>query len=250
MSLLRGLAIPAALILLWQGLAMWHDLQSDTLAAPREIILALGAALTGSTIWKDTADTFAAGGLGLALGFGLGAATGVLFGILPPLSRLMRVTVELLRPLPSISIVPIALLIFGFGYSLEIAIVAFATYFPVLVLTENAVRQIEPRLWEVARALDLSFAARVIKIVVPAVVPRLFVALRLAAGIALIVAITVEIAANPMGLGARLMQASASLRPADMFATLFWVAYLGWLLNWVMLRLQGLLFPATRGAPR
>ena len=250
MSLLRGLAIPAALILLWQGLAMWYDLQSDTLAAPREIILALGAALTGSTIWKDTADTFAAGGLGLALGFGLGAATGVLFGILPPLSRLMRVTVELLRPLPSISIVPIALLIFGFGYSLEIAIVAFATYFPVLVLTENAVRQIEPRLWEVARALDLSFAARVIKIVVPAVVPRLFVALRLAAGIALIVAITVEIAANPMGLGARLMQASASLRPADMFATLFWVAYLGWLLNWVMLRLQGLLFPATRGAPR
>jgi len=102
----------------------------------------------------------------------------------------------------------------------------------------------------VARALRLSFGARVFKIVVPAVVPRLFVALRLAAGIALIVAITVEIAANPMGLGARLMQASASLRPADMFATLFWVAFLGWLLNWGMLRLQELLFPAVPGAAR
>jgi len=250
MSLLRGLAIPVALLLLWQALSMWHGVQSDTIAAPREIFAALGSALASASLWKDTGDTFAAGGLGLALGFALGAATGILFGIIPPVSRLMRVTVELLRPLPSISIVPIALLIFGFGYSLEIVIVAFATYFPVLVLTESAVRQIEPRLSEVARALRLSFGARVFKIVVPAVVPRLFVALRLAAGIALIVAITVEIAANPMGLGARLMQASASLRPADMFATLFWVAFLGWLLNWGMLRLQELLFPALPGAAR
>lgn len=246
---LRGLALPIGLLLLWQ-LALFNGTQSDTLAAPADILKALWQGLMTADLWADTADTLAAGGMGLALGFGLGTATGILFALIPPVSRIMRVTVELLRPLPSIAIVPIALLIFGFGYQLEVAIVAFATFFPVMLLAEGAVRQVEPRLSEVARALGLSPLARIGKIVLPAVLPRLFVALRLAVGIALIVAITVEIVANPMGLGARLMRASSSLRPDDMFATLFWVAFLGWSLNWGMLRLQMLLFPAMSGSVR
>lgn len=248
MTALKALALPAGLLLLWQLAVTLTGLQSDTIAAPEAIFAALARGLGSGAFWADTADTLAAGGMGLALGFGLGVVSGVLFGLVPPVGKVMRVTVELLRPLPSIAILPIALLIFGFGYRLEVAIVAFATCFPVLVLTEAAVRQIEPRLAEVARALGLSPKARVTKIVLPAVLPRLFVALRLAAGIGLIVAITVEIAANPIGLGARLMQASNSLRPDDMFATLFWIGFLGWALNWGMLRLQGWLFPASRGA--
>ncbi|PWE28565.1 ABC transporter permease [Pararhodobacter marinus] len=248
MTALKGLALPVALLVLWQLAVVLSGMQSDTIAAPDAIFAALGRALTEPAFWADTGDTLAAGGMGLALGFGLGTLSGVLFGLIPPVGRVMRVTVELLRPLPAIAILPIALLIFGFGYRLEVAIVAFGTCFPVLVLTEAAVRQIEPRLSEVARALALSPGARVRKIVLPAVLPRLFVALRLAAGIGLIIAITVEIAANPIGLGARLMQASNSLRPADMYATLFWIGAIGWALNWGMLRLQLWLFPATRGA--
>ncbi len=250
MKALRGLAFPALLVALWQIMAWTFGIQSDTLAAPTAILAALGRALAAPTLWQDTGDTLAAGGLGLLLGGGLGVAVGLAFGSFAPLSRLMRVTVEILRPLPAIAIVPIALLIFGFGYAMEIAIVAFATFFPVLILTEAAVRQIEPRLAEVARVLRLNPGARITKITLPAILPRLFVALRLAAGIALIVAITVEIAANPMGLGARLMLAASSLRPADMFATLFWVGLLGWLLNWAMLRLEAWLFPAGKAVAR
>ena len=147
-----------------------------------------------------------------------------MFGLIPPVSRLLRLTVEILRPVPAIAIVPIALLIFGFGYRLEIAIVAFACFFPLLILTESAVRQIAPRLIEVSRVLRLGQTQRLTKIVLPASLPRIFVALRLAGGVALIVAVTVEIAANPMGLGYRLMVAGQSLRPADMFATLIWIA--------------------------
>ena len=82
-----------------------------------------------------------------------------------------------------------------------------ACVWPLLILTRAAVAGVEPRLMEVARALRLGLAARVFKIIVPAALPRIFVAFRLAAGIALIVAVTVEIAVNPLGLGEGIMTA-------------------------------------------
>jgi NitT/TauT family transport system permease protein len=126
---------------------------------------------------------------------------------------------------------------------MEISIIAFACFFPVLLLTESAIRQISPRLMEVARVMRLTSVQRTFKIVFPAVLPRLFVAMRLAAGVALIVSVTVEIAANPQGLGYNLMLAGQSLRPADMFAILFWIGLIGWTLNWALMRTERKLFP-------
>ena len=249
MTRLKGLALPAALVLVWQSAAMALGVQSDSLSRPSEIVVALVSGLADGSLLAASGRTLAAAMGGLLIGAALGALFGLAFGLLPPLSRLMRVTVEALRPIPAVAIMPIALLAFGFGYRMEIAIIAFACFFPIMILTEQAIRHIAPQLIEVARVLRLSTADRIAKIVVPASLPRLFVALRLAAGIALIVAVTVEVAANPMGLGYRLMTAAQSLRPADMFATLVWVGLIGWGLNRALALLEARLFaPAPAGA--
>ena len=65
--------------------------------------------------------------------------------------RAAFLTVEMLRPIPSVALLPLSLLIFGFGYRMEVAVIAFATFWPSLILTQSAVAQIEPRLIEVAR---------------------------------------------------------------------------------------------------
>jgi sulfonate transport system permease protein len=95
-----------------------------------------------------------------------------------------------------------------------IAVIAFASFWPMLVLVQAAVRQVEPRLLEVAHALA-AVAARALhfKIVLPAMVPRLFVALRLGVAVALVVAVTVEIAANPQRHGLRDDDCAAEPRP-------------------------------------
>ena len=130
------------------------------------------------------------------------------------------------------------MLVFGFGFRMEISIVAFATFWPLLLLTQAAVQQVEPRLLEVASALNLSRLARTTKIVLPAVLPRLFVALRLGVAIALVVAVTVEIAANPSGMGYALMIAQQSLAPELMLAWLFWIGLVGYAINAAALTLQ------------
>ena len=101
---------------------------------------------------------------------------------------------------------------------------------------------VEPRLIQVARALGFGLASCVWKIILPAALPRIFVAFRLAVGIALIVAVTVEIAANPLGLGYNMMLAQQTLQPELMFALLFWLGIMGWALNHAMLWSQKRLF--------
>jgi NitT/TauT family transport system permease protein len=141
-----------------------------------------------------------------------------------------------------VAVIPIALVALGFGYRLEIAIVSFACLWPLLVLSRAAVAGVEPRLIEVARVLRLGIFARVFKIIAPAALPRIFVAFRLAAGISLVVAVTVEIAVNPMGLGAGIMTAGQALRPDVMLAYLLWIGLVGFALNAALVFAQRRLF--------
>lgn len=114
------------------------------------------------------------------------------------------------------------------------AIVAFACIWSPLIYTRSVVRSIEPRLLEVSRALRLSPLAQVSKIVMPAALPRIFLAFRLGLGVALIVAVTVEIAVNPLGLGFGIMKAQQALLPDLMLAYVVWIGLLGFALNLVM----------------
>jgi NitT/TauT family transport system permease protein len=242
-STLKGLALPVALIVAAEIAGRMVDLShSDSLAPPSAIARAFYEAVADGSLIVATRDTLASAFAGLAIGASLGLLIGIILGVLPIADRLMEVTIESIRPIPSIAILPIVLIALGFGYRLEIAIVAFACLWSPLILTRAAVRGVEPRLIEVSRALRLTPAARIAKIVIPAALPRIFVAFRLAVGIALIVAVTVEIAINPLGLGHGIMTAQQALRPDLMLAYLVWLGILGFGLNALMVLAQQRLF--------
>jgi NitT/TauT family transport system permease protein len=248
---LRGLVIPLALLVVAQVAWVLAHPQSDSVAPPSAVAVALVAALGDGLILHATYQTLGAAAAGLALGFAIGLSAGLLLGLSRPADRLMEFSVEAFRPIPSVALIPVAMLIYGFGYRMEIAIVAFATLWPILILTRAATAAVNKRLREVARLLGFGFVSQLRKIILPAVMPRVFVALRLAIGIALIVAVSVEIAANPLGLGYTMMVAEQSLHPDVMLALLVWIGLLGWILNALFLRLQKRLFPASRfGAGR
>jgi NitT/TauT family transport system permease protein len=238
----KGLLVPAALLIAAELSARVFGISQDNLAAPSAILVAFWDILRDGSLLHSTAQTLGAALAGLAIGGGLGLTLGILIGLFTPLARLLQVTIEALRPIPSIALLPIALLIFGFGYRLEIALVAFSTIWPVLILTQAAVAGIEPLLIDVSRVLRMGRVGRVTRIMIPATLPRIFVAFRLAAGIALIVAVTAEIANNPIGLGTDLNNAQQVMRPATMFAVLIWVGIVGWVLNAGLLLAQRRLF--------
>lgn len=241
MKIWRTLALPAVLLVLAEIGARAGG-PSNTIAPPSEVLVALFGALADGSLLAATRDTLASAFAGLAIGAAIGLSLGVLFGSVSALDRLTELSVELVRPIPSVAVIPIALVALGFGYRLEIAIVAFACLWPLLVLSRSAVAGVEPRLIEVARVLRLGPFARIFKIIAPAALPRIFVAFRLAAGISLVVAVTVEIAVNPMGLGAGIMTAGQALRPDAMLAYLLWIGIIGFGLNAALTFAQNRLF--------
>jgi NitT/TauT family transport system permease protein len=227
----KALLLPVAALVLLEIWARAIHLQSDSLAPPSAVAIALVEAFMDGSVLTATRDTLISAFAGLAIGGAVGLTFGIALGIFRIFDRLMEVTIEAIRPIPSIALLPIALIALGFGYRMEIVIVAFACVWPILILSRAAIGGIEPRLIEVSRALRLSPADRVRKIIIPAALPRIFLAFRLAAGIALIVAVTVEIAINPIGLGAAIMTAQQALRPDLMLAYLLWIGVIGYALN-------------------
>jgi NitT/TauT family transport system permease protein len=91
---------------------------------------------------------------------------------------------------PSVALIPISLLIFGFSRNMSAAVAAFACFWPILIVTISSVRGIDPRLMEVGRMLGFPLSRRVWKLALPAAVPGLMVGIRIAAGIAIVVAVT------------------------------------------------------------
>ena len=239
---MKGLVVPVVLVLIAELCARLFGVSSDSLAAPSQVLAAAVGIVADGSLFIMTGQTLFAALVGLLIGGGLGLVVAILLGLMPPLARLMHFSVEAFRPIPAIAVLPIMLMIYGFGYRMEIAIIAFACFWPVLIIGQAAVAGIEPRLIEVSQVLGLTFLGRVTKIVLPAALPRLFVAFRLAAAVSLIVAVTVEIAMNPQGLGYELMAAQSSLRPEVMFAILLWVGLIGWGLNAFLLFAQNRLF--------
>lgn len=242
MKIAKALVLPIALLILWEVAMRVSGVQSDSLAAPSQIAVAFFNAMLDGTIPWRTAETLRAALTGLAIGAGSGLIASILLGLIPPVARLMQFSIEVLRPVPAVALIPVAILTLGFGYAMEVSLVAFATFWPVLIYGHAAITNIEPQLLDVSRVLRLSSVGRVTKIVLPATLPRYFVAFRLATAVSLIVAVTVEIAANPLGIGYELMTASQSLHPDLMFALVLWIGLVGWGLNGALLFAQRRLF--------
>lgn len=242
MKPLKGALFPVAFLLLWEIGMRASGIQSDSLAPPSQIVVAFYEALIDGTVLDRTAQTLFVVICGLGIGGGLALVFSVLMGLIPAFARLMQFSIEVLRPVPPVALIPVAMLIFGFGFPMEITLCAFACFWPVAIYGHAAIVNIEPQLLDLSRVLRLSPLQRVVKIVLPAALPRYFVGLRLSAAVSLIIAVTVEITINPLGVGFELMKASQSLHPDRMFAMLLWIGVIGGGLNWALLFAQRRLF--------
>jgi NitT/TauT family transport system permease protein len=233
---MRGLVIPALLLALWEAGSRAGVLPPDSTSRPSDIARAFVQALTDGSLLRDTWLTFEAALLGFAIAAVLGILLGAILGLSPRSERAVGPSIEALRPIPAVALMPLALLVFGFGLRMEAAVVAFAALWPVLLMTVSAVHGVEPRLLELSRSLEFSFGEQLRKVILPAAFGRIAVGLRLALAISLVVAVTVEIVLNPRGLGHSMIAAQQALRSDLMYAQLLWLGLVGWTLNKVTQR--------------
>ena len=227
----RGALVPLGLLLLWEVAGRLGMIPVDSVSMPSSMWSAGATLLRDGVLLSATVQTLHTTLQGLAFAILLGVAVGIVFGLFPRVQGVVGPTLEVLRPVPPVAFIPLALLIFGFGVALEVSIIVLASVWPILIVTVAAVRGIEPRLIEVGHVLELSLVRRIKTIVLPATAARIGVGIRIAAGVALVVAITVEIVLNPRGLGYEMIVAQQKLQVDILFALILWTGCVGVLFN-------------------
>lgn len=248
----RGFVVPVAVVVFWHVATQFGWMSPEAFSRPLDVARALGGILADGSLPLATLQTLQAAFVGLVLAILLGIPLGILIGTSKVANRTIMPTLDLLRPVPPVALIPLSLLVFGFGVSMEAAVIAFASVWAVLLATMAGVRALEGRLSEVARTLEMTRMAYIRKIVLPAALGRVLVGIRLAVGIALVVAVTVEIVVNPRGMGYGMIIAQQSLRPDLVYAQLIWIGFVGWAINWGILQLDRRYlgrFTGTRGRP-
>ena len=167
----------------------------------------------------------------LAVGFVLGTLSGGVLGVLTGRSRvaaaLLDIPVTALYATPMVALVPILVLWFGFGTSAKIMVVLLFTIFPVLINTMRGVREVDPRLVEVARAFCSTEYRLWIDLVLPSALPFMMTGIRLAIGRALIAVIVAEFYTAIAGLGYLIVSNAHAFQTARVFVPVVLLMILG-----------------------
>lgn len=238
-----GLLTMVGLLGLWEGAVRSGMLEFQYLPAPSAIGRGIGTVISSGELATSTLHTLRVTLLGWLLASVLGAGLGVVLGLSNTAWRYSMASIEVMRAIPPVTLVPVALLVFGFSVRMELTIILFVSAWPVLVNTIDGVRGVRSELLDVARVLRLAPAARIRKIVLPAALPSIVVGLRLALSLSLVLAVVAEMIGNPSGLGNALVRSSQALRPEEMFAYVFAIGLLGVALNAGLQRLVARVTP-------
>jgi ABC-type nitrate/sulfonate/bicarbonate transport system permease component len=231
---LSGLATVAGLLALWQATLALGLFDYDYLPSPTAIAQAFVSEVRSGGLSTEAAHTLAATGIAWAVAVLVGGVSGVLLGLFAPLRLLFVGSIDLLRPLPTIAFVPVAVLALGFSTATEVAVASVAGLWPMLANTMGGTQSVPTRMHEVGATLRLGRVRRVRSIVLPAAAPMILAGARLALGIVLVVVVVVEMVGNPAGLGYQIVRAQQSLQPEAMFAYVLTVGVIGVALNAIL----------------
>ncbi|MBK6013075.1 ABC transporter permease [Streptomyces sp. MBT53] len=187
--------------------------------------------LNDGAFWSALGDTLTGWALGLAIAVGAGIVAGVLLSVVPYLREATASTIEFLRPIPSVALIPLAVLLYGTELKSVLLLVVYASFWQILIQVLYGVQDVDPVAEETARSYGLGTWARVRHVLWPSALPYVMTGVRLAAAVALILTITAELVIGAPGLGATIMVAQSSQAVPEMYALIVVTGLLGLIIN-------------------
>lgn len=204
---------------------------SEYLPPASRIAVALADEAGQQRFWIALGDTARTWGIGLAIAVGAGVVAGVVIGSVPILRAFTASTVEFLRPIPSVALIPLAVLLYGTGMTATLLLVVYASFWQVLVQVLHGVADLDPVASDTARSYRLSTASRIRWLIWPTALPYVVTGVRLATAVALILTITGELIIGTPGLGKEIAVAQSSGAVPAMYALIVVTGVLGVLAN-------------------
>ena len=232
----RGAAGFAILFVLVEAVSRAGLVDPEWLPPASTVVASAARLLVDPEFLVHVGGTLASWALGLGLAALLTVPLGLALGASERRRTAAGAVIEMLRPIPSVALIPLAILLLGRGIDMRVALVLYAASWPILLNTIAGVRQVDPLARETARAFGLSRGAAFRAVDLPSAAPFIATGVRVSSGIALIVAISAElVAGGPPGVGTWMLASSQAGVPRELaYAGIVIAGLLGVALNGVL----------------
>jgi NitT/TauT family transport system permease protein len=262
--LARSLVVPAIAVAAWELLCRSGFFSPLVLPAPSQVVrrwiaylLPMEAYDPARASWlawifsgelpHDAATSLMRIAVGFAIGAGLALPLGLLMGAKPAIYELMNPLLQVLRPIPPIAFIPLAILWFGLGNPPAFFLISLGAFFPVLMNTIAGVRNVDAIYIRAAKNLGAGDWTLFRRVMVPAAMPYILTGVRVDIGVAFIVVIVAEMIAVNAGLGYRILEAREYFWSDKIIAGMITIGLCGLSIDFGMNRLNGWLLRWHRG---
>ncbi len=233
--------LPLSLLLLWQLTASLRWLPAgylNNISSPWAVIQAgYGLAVDGA-LWHHLAVSTVRALTGLTIGGLLGITLGLLTGTLPAARTLLDTSLQMLRNIPHLALIPLVIVWFGIDETAKVSLVALGTFFPIYLNTYHGIRNVDKNLLEMAASYGVRGRALFTQVILPGALPSILVGLRFSLGIMWLTLIVAETISTTSGIGYLAMHAREFFQVDIIIFAILVYAFLGFVADWTARRLE------------
>jgi sulfonate transport system permease protein len=227
LSALTPWVVPAALILLWQTAAQVGWLSSRILPEPLAVGKAFWTLAASGELWLHLRTSLWRASSGFVVGAGLGLLLGLLTGSFKRAETLLDTTLQMIRNIPALALIPLVILWFGIDEMAKLFLLAIGVFFPVYLNTFHGIRSADQGLIEMAKSYGLSGWPLYRDVILPAALPSILVGVRFSLGLVWVLLIVAETISAQAGIGYMTMNAREFLQTDVVLVGILLYALLG-----------------------
>ena len=220
-------AVPLALLAAWQASSQLGWLSSRILPEPLAVAKAFWSLTMSGELWLHLKISLWRATAGLALGGGAGLALGLFCGSFKIAETLLDTTLQMIRNIPALALIPLVILWFGIDESAKLFLVAIGVFFPMYLNTFHGIRNIDRGLLEMARSYGLSGWPLYRDVILPGAMPSILVGVRFSLGLVWVLLIVAETISAQSGIGYMTMNAREFMQTDVVLLGILLYAFLG-----------------------
>lgn len=242
-----AIVFPVLVILIWQYASTHGLVKASLVPAPLTIAKTFLSYIESGKLWKNLSVSFGRVACGYVIVAMCGVAVGFLMGLFKPVSAALNGIVSVLRPIPTIALVPIVILLAGIGFSSKVAIIAFGSFWPVLLNTMHGIQTVDNKLLEVAYTYRIRTSKTILRIIVPSSIPAILTGLRLGMSNAWMSVVAAEMIASSTGIGYLITLSRETANARVMYMCVLVIGVIGLIIDKGLTRLEHYYLAKTRG---
>ncbi len=219
--------VPLALVVVWQISASRGWLSNRVLPAPLDVATAAWTLAASGDLWTHVRVSAGRAFTGLAIGGGLGLLLGLLTGSVRWAETLLDSSIQMVRNIPALALIPLVILWFGIDESAKLFLIAVSVFFPIYLNTFHGIRNVDPGLIEMGRTYGLNRWQLYTQIILPGAVSSILVGLRFSLGLMWVILIVAETISAQAGIGYLTMNAREFLQTDIVLVGILLYALLG-----------------------